>query len=201
MLVSLKCDLAILALPKTGSTTITQALRPHCDIVLDGHPSFKHLGLGGYHRLLGRRLAAIGKADLPTFCLFREPLDWLGSWYRYRRRGDHGQPGQDTSAVSFEQFVQAWLSERPPEYARLGWPSRFVAGADGAPGVTFLFRYENFGAARDFLEGRFRRKFDLSPSNVSPAHNLALTPATRDKARDALAAEYAIWNALPGPRS
>ena len=39
--------------------------------------------------------------------LMREPVDWLGSWYRYRQRDGMARPQNSTREISFDAFVRA----------------------------------------------------------------------------------------------
>ncbi len=196
MLVSLKANLALLAMPKTGTTALEIALRPYCEIVYSGHPGLKHVNLRKFDRLFRPQLARLGHGEIETFCLVREPVDWLACWYRYRGRSDMANPAKSTADISFEQFALAWLGEQPPEFAVTGRQSRFVDGGATSARVTHLFRYESFAAARRFLADRFGRAIATGIENASPQRDTFLAPATRKRLMDALAPDYALWESI-----
>ena len=49
-------------------------------------PRTKHMTMRVFERYMMPYLREIGAGDTETFCVIREPTDWLGSWYRYRSR-------------------------------------------------------------------------------------------------------------------
>ncbi|MFO7855490.1 MAG: gamma-glutamyl kinase [Paracoccaceae bacterium] len=169
MLISVRRRIAYLAMPKTGTTAVEAALAPHCDIVFGKAPSVKHVTYARYRRVVRPMLRDFGAAHSETVCVLREPVDWLHSWWRYRRRESlRGRP-QSTEGVSFDAFVEAWLeAEDPPEFARVGRPSRFVSAPKGAPPLDHLFRYDRLDRLAAFLSERFRSEFDFPRLNVSP---------------------------------
>jgi hypothetical protein len=195
MLISLKANLALLALPKTGTTALESALRPHCDVVYSGDPRLKHINLRRFDRVFRPQLARIGAGDIDTFCMLREPMNWLESWYRYRARFNISDQIKSTANVSFEQFALAWLQDEPPEYARAGRQARFVQG-EGGRQITHLYRYENYDAAIGFLETRFARKIVVDRVNISPQRATELSAETRAKVIAALAEDYALWESI-----
>ena len=143
MLVSISRRLAYLAMPKTGTQSLERVLTPLCDIRYGGLPRVKHMTLQTFERFVRPYLEALGAGDTETLCVIREPVDWLGSWYRYRGRAALDGHPNSTRDVSFAEFVEAYLRRPTPPFARVGRISRFVAGASGGPGVTHMFRYEN----------------------------------------------------------
>ena len=46
--------------------------------------------------------------------VMREPRDWLGSWYRYRQRPGIPDKRRSTAGMSFDAFVEAYCTEKPP---------------------------------------------------------------------------------------
>ena len=193
MLISLDKNLVILAMTKTGSTALHAALGPHCDIIYRGPPRVKHMNLMRFERFLRPYLSAIGHDEIETFGLIREPEDWLRSWYRYRARPELDEKPNSTAHLSFDAFVEAYLSETPPPFAQVGRPSKFYAPpTDGAP-VTHVFRYDAMDAATSFLEERFGRKLTLKRMNLSPPKEAELNPALRQRLLHSLSKDYTLY--------
>lgn len=194
MLVSIDKGLAYLAMPKTGTQALERVLQPLSDIRFGGSPRVKHMNMKTFHRFVLPYLKRIGAGDTETFCVVREPVDWLGSWYRYRRRDDLKIGTKSTKGVSFAGFVEAYLEDPQPAFARLGGCAAFVAGRDGKPAVNHIFRYENLPAVTDFLSERFRRRLELPRVNVSPrGENLALPPGLRTRLETERAADFTLY--------
>lgn len=179
MLVSTSQRLAILAMPKTGSTAIEEVLAPRCEVHVGGDPRLKHMPLSRFERFVRPLLDACGQTGVETVCLFRDPLDWLLSWYRYRRRPCIPEPRNSTSHISFEAFVEGYLSPDPPAFAQVGRPARFVSGKDGAPAIDHIFRYESFAAFTRFISERFGEDLAFPRRNVSPREKIDVSTTLR----------------------
>lgn len=196
MLVFWDQRLAFLATPKTGSTAIEAALDSLASLVVQRPPVLKHTTVHRYRRFVGPYLsAASGGQDFTLVALMRDPLDWLGSWYRYRLREDILDPRKSTSGRSFDEFVRAWCSASPPEFAAVGSQARFLQPRNGQ-GVDRLFRYEELDRFVDFLEDRLGCEIILPRLNVSPAGEMELSRATEALLRDAAAEDFAIYEAI-----
>lgn len=193
MLVSTRHKLAILAMPKTGTTALERALAPHCEIVIGGDPRLKHMPLRKFERFLRPLLESSGQCGIETMCLIREPVDWLASWYRYRRRNGVPDPRKSTAGISFEAFADAYLSDHPPPFAQVGRPARFVQAQDGRLGVDHLFRYEAFERATAFLSERLGQPLTVSPANVSRADPVDVPAHLRRRIEDGMAQDVQIW--------
>jgi hypothetical protein len=191
MLVSLRRHLAYIAVPKTGTTALEQALAPHCDICLVGKA--KHMKMRAFERYMLPYLQYMGLEEIETVCVVREPVDWLGSWYRYRSRDYLAGSPKSTRGVSFPEFVEAYLDPEPPAFARVGRMSRFVSGRSREPAVTHMFRYENMAGFTHFLHKRFRKRLEIPKANVSRRGELALPPALRTRLETERAAEFVLY--------
>ena len=194
MLVSIRHRLVILATPKCASTAIEEALAPSVDVVIRGHPGAKHTNYRKFDRHLRRYVESFAGGRVETVCLFREPVDWLHSWWRYRGREGIPDRAKSTRGMGFDGFVNAYLDGAPGP-ADLGRQSRFVADAAGGVGVDRVFRYDHLDRMAAFLAGRLGVALALDRLNVSPpAHGPdALEPATAARARSELARDYAIY--------
>lgn len=180
MLVFWDQRLAFLATPKTGSTAIEVALESLSALVVQRPPILKHTSVQRFHRFLGPYLEVASGHSFSVAALMREPQDWLGSWYRYRQRDDVMDPKNSTANVSFDEFVSAYCSENPPEFAAVGSQARFLKPRKER-GVDHLFRYEDIGKFVTFLEDRLGCEIILPRLNVSPQASLELSPATKAK--------------------
>lgn len=167
MLVSFRHRLVILSTPKCASTALQRAIGGEMDMVLRSPPGAKHTPLRQFDRLLRPFVEKHAGGPVETVCLFREPADWLASWWRYRARPGIPDKANSTAGMSFPDFVAAYLDgARGP--AHLGRQSKFVATRDGRVGVDRIFPYEDLGRLRCWLEERLGRGIALERVNVSP---------------------------------
>lgn len=197
MLVFWKEKLVLLAVPKTGTSALEQVLAPKCDIAVLDPPELKHAPMYRYNRFFRPMFEKPCKTfDVETMAIIREPVSWLGSWYRYRRRPfNQGRPSS-THGLSFDEFVQGYCAEAAPEYARVGSQARFVEPSKQGPGPDFLFRYENKESWHGFLENRLGYTFDLPEVNVSPQMDLELSAQTGDLLRQVHADEFELYEGI-----
>lgn len=197
MLVFWKERLVLLAVPKTGTTALEEVLSPRADLVFRNPPVVKHTPLYRFRRLLAPYLAATGADELETVAVIREPVDWLGSWYRYRRRDEIAGQRNSTAGISFDDFVREYCQETPAPFARVGSQARFLG--DGAGGsVSHLFRYEDQPRFLDFLASRIGPLPALPRRNVSPGGQVALSDATARLLRERRPGEFALWENAGG---
>jgi len=193
MLVSIRRRLAYIAIPKTGTQALESVLAPKCDLVFAGMPQARHMNMKTYERFVLPYLESLDAGDTETFCVVRAPVDWLGSWYRYRRREGLKKAHKRTTDISFAEFVEAYLERKPPPYAKMRPMSSFVVGSSGKPAVTHMFRYEELGAMTDFLSKRFRGRIELPRINVSPPGELTLPPALLARLESERPADFELY--------
>lgn len=196
MLIFVKPRIVLLSVPKTGTTALEQALSGRAEIAFRGRPEIKHLNLRQYINRIKPLLAPLGGAPFQTVAVVREPLDWLGSWYRFRARDALIGHPNSTAHIPFARFVQDYLLPgQRPSHARLGRQSDFLIDNDNRNAVDHVFRYEAMPALLDFLATRLGQPITLPRANVSPPAATDLDPQTAATLREALAPEYAIWQA------
>lgn len=193
MLVFWKEKLAVLAVPKTGTTAIESALAPSADLAILNPPGLKHTPLYKFDRFLKPYLESVGETGMETVAVVRNPVDWLGSWYRYRSRPFLDGKPNSTKEISFDRFVLDVLGENQPPYARIGSQRRFLTGKDGNVGATYTFRFEDQLRYVQFLERRLNRRIELRRENVSPQMEIALSTRVRKQLLNAWADEFEIW--------
>lgn len=195
MLVFWHQRLTMLATPKTGTTAIEAALKSLAHLAIQRPPQLKHANLRKYHRFIGPWLESAAGGPFDVIATIREPLDWLGSWYRYRQREDIGDAAKSTAGISFDQFVRDYCSDAPPAYAAVGAQSQFLAPKN-EKGLTQLFRYERIEDLIQFLEDRLNCEILLPRLNVSPVMELGLDPATEKLLRKVAAREFELYDTV-----
>lgn len=196
MLVFWKARLVLLAVPKTGTQAWEEALLPHASMAVLDPPELKHAPVYRYNRFFRPMFEKMGGGDLELAAVIREPVSWLGSWYRYRQRGDLAGRPESTRGIGFDDFVTAWCSDGPPGFANVGRPSKFVEPRPNGTRVTHFFRYENQERLRDFLEDRLGVALNVPRRNVSPSAPLELSAETRDMLHRVRKAEFDLWSGI-----
>lgn len=195
MLVFWKERLVFLATPKTGTTAIEAALQPLANLSIQSPPALKHTAVFRYQRFLAPYLRAASGEDFTVVALMREPIDWLGSWYRYRQRESIPKKERSTAGMDFDTFVTAHLSTPCPAFADVGSQARFLDAGDG-PGIDRIFRYENIRTFIDFLEDRLDFEIVLPRLKVSPEGSTLLSPETEGRLRAARTQDFALYATL-----
>lgn len=194
MLVFWEQKLAFLATPKTGSTAIAAALESLAAVSIQRPPLLKHTTVHRYRRFIGPFLEAASKDEFTLVALMREPVDWLGSWYRFRQR-EETEAGKSTKSMSFDDFVRAWCRDPRPDFADVGSQARFLRPRQGQ-GVDRLFRYEEIGTFVHFLEERLGCEIILPRLNVSPPGATELSADTEALLREVAAEDFALYRTL-----
>lgn len=192
MLIFWRQKLVVLANPKTGTTALEETLAPHAAIVVQRPPQLKHTGANRYHRFLAPYVGDAKDQKFTVVGVMREPVDWLGSWYRYRQRKDEVNE-KSTHHVSFDAFVEAWCQTDPPEFAKVGSQANFLAPVGGRQ-CDRIFRYDRMEKFLGFLERKLQMTIDLPRVNVSPPGEVRLSPRVEAMMREVAAREFEIWS-------
>jgi hypothetical protein len=159
---------------KCASNSIEAILASHSDIILTGHPFYRHLNYRKYTQYVKPLLdAGPRKIEMETICVFREPVSWLYSWYRFRQRfslrnADHPDHAKSTAGISFEEFIAAYVATQRPAYANLGTQFDFVRTDSGEVGLDKIFLYEKLDELVAYLSSKTGQRFVLPRKNVSP---------------------------------
>jgi hypothetical protein len=198
MLVFWKQRIVLLAVPKTGTTALEQALLPHASAAILDPPGQKHVSAQGYRNRLSNFFEQRGKRPMELVAVMREPVDWLGSWYRYRSRPQLDGKPNSTAGLSFDAFVEAWLRDDKPAYAEVGSQANFLTDDQGKLAVDRLYRYDRIASLVRFMEDRLDTSLDISRANVSPKGPVELSDAMRNRLMREAAAEFALWDSLSG---
>lgn len=196
MLVFAKQKLVFLSVPKTGSTAYEQALAPHAALVVSDPPELKHAPVFRYNRFFRKMVEQFIGSDVSVVAVMREPVDWLGSWYRYRaREALHGH-ANSTRGLSFDAFADAYCEREVPDFARVGSQAKFLEPQRNGTRVTHLFRYEDQAGLRRFLEARLDVPVVTRSANRSPQMPLGLAPETLARLRRVCAADFRLYRGI-----
>ena len=77
-------------------------------------PEMKHAPVFRYNRFFRPMFEKFMGEDMTVLAVMREPIDWLGSWYRYRQRPFLDGHRTSTQGISFDEFVLAYLKGNRP---------------------------------------------------------------------------------------
>lgn len=171
MLISLQHSFVFFCTPKCASNSVEAMLKPHSQIHLLGSAAVRHTNVRTYQALLEPYLQQVAPEQrFERVAIIREPLSWLFSWYRFRARSAlrTSQSENSTAHVSFAEFVDAFLSDEPPQFARLSSQYEFLCDHRDEPGVNKLFAYDRLDQLREFFSDRVGKPLELRAINVSP---------------------------------
>lgn len=181
MQLSLKYGFVFLCAPKTASTAIQASIESDCDVSFTAHPYYNHITAKSFNETF----MAFHKSVLPNhildiFCLIRNPLDWIESWYRFRTREVVKEPTHPhhynyTGNISYNDFIEEYLStgQREP-YADIGTQSDFLMLEDNVVGVDYIFSMERMDLMHKYLQRKIGKNFEFPKRNVSPKLEVAL---------------------------
>ncbi|MDZ7710437.1 MAG: gamma-glutamyl kinase [Roseovarius sp.] len=196
MLVFSRQNLVLLSVPKTGSTAFEAALAPHAAMVISAPPELKHAPVFRYNRFFRPMIERFVGPDPDVVAVMREPVGWLGSWYRYRRRDALKDHPNSTIGVSFDDFVAAYCRGSPPPFARVGSQAKFLEPQRNGTRVTHLFRYDDQEGLRGFLEARLGIAVETGIFNRSPPLDLDLSAQTEARLRHKHADVFTLYNSI-----
>jgi hypothetical protein len=203
VLISLKYNFALLAMPKCGSTALHAALARHAQIQIGGSPALKHTPFRALESyilpFITNQTRALPRCE--PFSLFREPLHWLFSWYSYRGRPElaasgEGSRGKYIGEISFSDFLNEHFKKKPPSFANFRRQSFFIEDNAGGFGSVTLYRYEDIAFLVQELERRIGKRVQLSEKNVSPKRSMELSSDQIAEARTILRVEYEIYSSI-----
>ena len=202
MMIFYRERLAVIAIPKTGTTALENALGPSASAIFRNPPHIKHVGMHGFNAKYRKLFEPNNLAPIETMAIMREPVEWLGSWYRYRQRPALNGKPNSTADYSFDQFVEAYLKEDQPPFAKVGDQAGFVTDKKGELMVNHLFSYADLPVAVRFLERKLKREISLKRVNQSPKKQISLSPDLEAQLRETYELDFGIYQVLQdGPLS
>jgi hypothetical protein len=181
-----------LASTKSGSTSIETAFMTHSQMILRKPPSIKHTTYAGFQRFLQPFLNSKGfpRESYEVVCVFREPIDWLSSWWRYRSREKLANPTDPKHSN--------YTGEGSEQFAQVGRPSKFVQPRSGQAEVDRLFRYDRLDLLVDFLCEKVGEEVEVGSANTSPERSVSLSEECEIELREFFAPEYRIYERAIG---
>lgn len=200
-----KARLVVLSQPKTGTVALESALAAHAGIVINRPPAMKHIGHADFMQTLAPMFAAtvgLSRADYRVVSVMREPLDWLGSTYRFLGRDwmlkNEDKARRYTGDLSFEQYVRQICEASSGRHGKPGLVSacRVALNADSGVGVDLLFPYEDLTGLYRLLEGAIGKPLLTERRNVSERRPLDLSDDARLLFERTFAAERALHASL-----
>lgn len=194
MLLHIEGRFAYLAMTKTGSTSVENALRPHCHVMFTGHHRVTHMPAHHFERFIRPYLAESGIAGIQTVCQLRHPVSWLESWWRYRSKPGSGERHLSTKGIGFDQFAREFVegAERP-YLAGLHRPQAFLCDSGGRLIVDIVYRFEEMELFADFLSARLGRRVEIPRHNASPRRWARLPRRSRVLVEQHFAPELEVW--------
>ncbi|MSU91437.1 hypothetical protein GE300_17800 [Rhodobacteraceae bacterium 2CG4] len=193
MLLNIDGRFAYLAMTKTGSTSVENAIRRHCHVMFTRHHRATHMPAHHFERFLRPWLDESGIADIDTVCQLRHPVDWLESWWRYRTRPGDWEPEVSTDGIDFARFAEEFVAGEDRPYLRLHRPQSFLCDAGGRLLVDIVFRFEDMDLFSGFLSDRLGRAVKIERHNASPRRRARLSRPLRARLEAHFAPELEIW--------
>jgi hypothetical protein len=203
VLLAPKKGFVFLAMTKSASTAIETAFGPHSDIVFHANP-FKHIGYAEFQQTLQPFLEGKGfpRTSYEVVCVFRDPMDWLLSWWRFRSRKRllKRAAWKWAGDVSSDEFARAYMAyhrgapdAQEKRFAHLVRPLEVVQGNPDEAPIDLIFRYDRLDLLVDYLSGKVDRDIEVATENTSPERAGSWSPETERELREFFEPEYAIY--------
>lgn len=202
MLISTKHKFVLISMPKCASTSTEAALAKFCNLRLSGEPKLKHSSFSDYQKyFLPYLQLKLGKLadELEVVSLFRHPISWLNSWYRFRIKeanaGQYRRPGLALATMTFDDFLDRYTNDA-------GFPTRVGRQVDrlmdqhGAIGKVTLFRYEGYDEFLEYLSARFGRSIRSKQLNASPGERADISPYLHYVEHPRIAPDWAVYRSI-----
>jgi hypothetical protein len=200
MLISSQHEYAFLCMPKTGSTSTERMLWRHSNIKMSGgNPALKHTSATEMHQFILPFLKhKMPLKNIETVCVFREPMSWIQSWYKFRRREkladpDHELSNTYTGDISFNQFVEKLLESNNAHPFGIRSQRGFVTFQHGEIAIDRLFRMEDLDEMVAWFSEKIGEPLELPKKNVSPQAELDISPENRASLEDLFEADFTIY--------
>lgn len=198
MLISIEKRFFFIANTKTASTSIEHVLLPYTDIFRGGTPERKHIqmrqAIRSYPFLFNQKPFQPG--DFFRFGVMREPMDWIASWFRYRKGNRTAVPLPDD--MDFRAF---WKQADWNVRLRNGSPtlqSTMFCNPRGVSLVDYIIPYHQLDDVFADICKELKLPVSLPKMNVSALQESAVIPEDmKAELRDHYAEDYALWDSLP----
>jgi hypothetical protein len=172
---------------RATSSTTHHLLLPHADAIFYRPVFGKHFTLPQ----IARRAKAMSGLDLGalfTFGIVREPLSWLHSWFRFRRREELKRVSSQWHSnlvpeeVRFPEFLEEACGSNPRAFARIEHQSNYFRDTAGRVAVNYIAVYSDLHAdcrrlsefpPLSLLGGLEKMRMNASPDQRSPSVKIA----------------------------
>lgn len=196
MLIGLEKRFVFVANTKTASTSIESVLAPHAEIHHAGTPERKHIPLAKALPLYPEHFGPAGDraGDYFKFGVMRDPIDWIGSWFRYRKGNKVAAPLP--SDMDFAAFWAAgdWNIRRGDGTPYL--QRRLFCDAQGGLLADMIIPYDRLGPLFGEICDALGVEATLPRENASRLRDFELPADLEDAVRAHYAPDYALWETL-----
>ncbi|SDX57051.1 hypothetical protein [Roseicitreum antarcticum] len=199
MLIGVRQRLVFVANTKTGSTAIEQALAPHCEIMRGGTPAQKHMQLAQLAQEYGFLFnqPAHPLDSYFKFGVMRDPIQWIQSWFRYRKGNDVESrlPADMTLAQFWAR--RDWNIQRANGTKYL--QSDLFTDAQGRLLADVIIPHHDLNAHFQAICTALKIKAPLYQANVSRLQRIGddIPESLLAEMREFYAEDYALFNRLP----
>ncbi|MEJ8567760.1 sulfotransferase family 2 domain-containing protein [Elongatibacter sediminis] len=196
MLISISRRFVFVANSKAASTSIEKSLSRHADVVYQGSPDRKHINLENARVEFESLFSEVGFHRFFKFGVMRDPVSWILSWFRYRKRRNN--PNALPGKMTFDAFWERkdWNFIRTDGTKRL--QRDFFVSSDGKLLADYIIPYHE-------LEPHYRKvckalgvsarlpRVNVSQPGVTEAQ---LSGDTLSQLREFYTEDYELFNRL-----
>ena len=189
-------------MPKCASSSTEAALSRACNVRLAGDPKLKHTSYREYQKFILPYLKVkLGSKadDLEVISLFRHPIGWLDSWYRFRikeaKAGKYRRHAETLIGLTFADFLERYTSGAGGPI-RVGRQLDRLKSKDGSIGRITLFKYEEYEQFLQYLSGRVGRTIALKQLNVSPGERADVSAYLHFLEHPKIAPDWAVYQTI-----
>lgn len=198
MLISKRHKFLFVANTKAASTSIEAILAPHAEIPGPPGPKGKHLPLARIRQDFRHVFDAPGQSfdSFFRFGVMRDPMDWILSWFRYRKGNAVEAPLP--AEMTFEDFWQTcdWniRDDKGAPYSQ----GRIFLDAAGTPLADVIIPYHLLDAMLPPVLAALGISAPVPRLNVSeiPRDKARIPAHLRDEVYAHYAADYALYDRL-----
>lgn len=197
MLIGVKKRFVFIANSKTASTSIEKALVGHAEIQRGGTPQRKHIllraALREYDFLFGRE--GYGAGGFFKFGVMRDPVEWIQSWYRYRKGNKVAY--RLAEGTSFADFWQDWLAN-PAKSGKKRLQSNAFTRMNGTLIADYIIPFPDLESQFATIMQGLGIDAKLAHQNVSKIRELDAPPSEElmTEIHAYFAEDYAIYRQL-----
>lgn len=197
MLISTEKKFVFVANTKTASTSIEHTLMDYSEIHRGGSPARKHIGLHQAYKIYDFLFSQPGHTHDKyfKFGVMREPMDWIGSWFRYRKGNTVDSPLPKD--MDFEAFWASkdWNIMRPDGWKYL--QRHLFCDPQGAVLADMIIPYHKLGKEFGKICDVFGIASPLPRKNVSQLKDTGVIPEhLKEEMRDFYKWDYQLWGQL-----